>query len=118
MRYSPGNAHFHFQFEGAVMAKRFLAALPLLAGLAACAMAQESDQPLANAKVGDWAVYTTTSVQFKSTMRQEVVAIKGKLVTVKFTSTVNGIDLPASEQTFDVSKKVDPNVGVDKKPTI
>jgi hypothetical protein len=96
------------------MAKRFLAALPLLAGMAACAIAQESDQPLANAKVGDWAVYTTTSAQFKSTMREEVVAIKGKLVTVKFTSTVNGIDLPASEQTFDVSKKVDPNAGVDK----
>jgi hypothetical protein len=95
------------------MAKRFLAALPLLAGMVAFAMAQESDQPLAKAKVGDWAVYTTTSAGSKSTMRQEVVAIKGKQVTVKFTSTVNGIDLPVSEQTFDVSKKDDPN-GVDK----
>lgn len=96
------------------MAKRFLAALLLLAGMVACAIAQESDHPLANAKLGDWAVYSTTSAQFKSTRRQEVVAIKGKMVTVKFTSTVNGLDLPASEQTFDVSKKVDPNVGVDK----
>jgi hypothetical protein len=47
-------------------------------------------------------------------MRQEVVAIKGKEVTVRFTSTVNGQDLPVTEQTFDLSKKVDPNVGVDK----
>jgi hypothetical protein len=96
------------------MAKRFLAALPLLAGMAACAIAQESDQPLAKAKVGDWAVYTSTGAQFKMTMRQELVTIKGKDVTVKFTSTVNGLDLPASEQTFDVSKKVDPFVGADK----
>jgi hypothetical protein len=96
------------------MAKRFLAALPLLTGMVAFAMAQESDQPLAKAKVGDWAVYNTTSAGFKSTMRQEVVVIKGKVVTVKFTSTVNGSDLPATEQTFDLSKKVDPNVGVDK----
>jgi hypothetical protein len=96
------------------MAKRFLAALPLLAGMVAFAMAQESDQLLAKAKFGDWAVYTSTSAGSKSTMREEVVAIKGNLVTVKFTSTVNGIDLPASEQTFDISKKGDPSAGVDK----
>jgi hypothetical protein len=90
------------------MAKRFLAVPLVMALFSVFALAQAGDQPLKRAKVGDYAVFKSSGQGFQMIMKNEVVGVKGNEVTIKYTSTVNGMDLPASEQKFDVSTKYNP----------
>jgi hypothetical protein len=78
--------------------------------IAQSATAQENIEPLRKAKVGDYVVFKLTGGGVKGTMRQEVTAVTDKSVTIKSTSTTNGITLPASEQTIPLAPKVDPAV--------
>jgi hypothetical protein len=92
------------------MTKRFVGVVFLVMVVAAYASAQDVKQPLRNAKVGDYVVFKLSSPQVQGTMRQEVVAVTDKNVTIKTTSTTNGFTLPASEQTVDIETKSDPAV--------
>ena len=66
--------------------------------------------PLSRAKVGDYVVFKLVGPQVQGTMRQEVVAVTDKNVTIKTTSTTNGFTLPASEQTVDIKVNYFPAV--------
>jgi hypothetical protein len=92
------------------MAKRFVAALSVCLAVAVWAAAQEAEQPLKRAKVGDYVVFKMDNAQAKMTMRQEVTAVTDKEVTIRSTTTINGMELKASDQTIDFTKKADPAV--------
>jgi hypothetical protein len=92
------------------MAKRCLGVLSLFLVLAVLAQAQEAEQPLKKAKVGDYVIFKLSSDVAKMSMRQEVTAVTEKEVTIRSTTTVNGMELKATEQTIDISNKADPAV--------
>jgi hypothetical protein len=89
--------------------KRFFSAA-LLIGVAGWAFAQEAELPLKRAKVGDYVVYKMTG-SAAGTMRQEVVAVSDKDVTVKTVSTIAGMTLPADVKVFPLTSQPDPNAG-------
>jgi hypothetical protein len=97
------------------MVTRLLAVTGLLLSFAASALSQELDQPLKKAKVGDYAVYTSSGNQVTMTMKVEVTEVKDMKVTVRTTSTVNGNDLPPTEQVYDLTKKFDPTEALKQK---
>ena len=66
--------------------------------------------PLSRAKVGDYVVFKLVGPQVQGTMRQEVVGVTDKNVTIKTTSTTNGFTLPSSEQTVDIAVSYDPAI--------
>jgi hypothetical protein len=80
--------------------------LLLLLVVAGYAMAQEVDAPLKKAKVGDYVVFKMSG-PVPGTMRQEVTAVSDKEVTIKTTSTINGMALPAEEKAFPITSKPD-----------
>ena len=86
------------------------AAGPPLTMLAVRAPAQEAQQPLKKAKVGDYVVFKLDNDLAKVSMRQEVTAVTEKEVTIRSTTTVNGMNLKPAEQTIDITKKSDPTV--------
>ncbi len=90
------------------MAVRLGMILLLLQMAARPAVSDEPVQPLKQAKVGDYVVFKLSGPGIHGTMRQEVVAVTDKHVTIKTTSTTNGIVLPASEQTVDLAVNYDP----------
>jgi hypothetical protein len=92
------------------------AALALgLAGLTA--RAADPDNPFKDAKVGDYATYAMTSKLGKltssGTVTQTVVKKSDKEVTIRVTGkatdpTGKEVDIPAQEQTVDLTKPYDP----------
>ncbi len=92
------------------MAKHFVSTVLICALVAGFATAQQIDQPLKRAKVGDYVVFKTDSPGVKMTMRQEVTEVTEKTVTIKSVSTVNGMELPADVKTEDLTKSADPAV--------
>jgi hypothetical protein len=81
---------------------RYLPSLILL-GVAGMTRAQEADPPLKRAKVGDYVVFRMTG-PLTGTMRQDVVAVSDKDVTVKTVSTLNGMTLPVEISEGDRAK--------------
>jgi hypothetical protein len=92
------------------MTKRFVVSLILFITVAICVSAQEAEQPLKRAKVGDYAVFKMSGAGVNGTSKQEVTAVTDKEVTIRFTSTVNGIEQKPTEQKIDFTKKADPAV--------
>ena len=105
---------FKFDLKRAQTMKSYTFAAWLIPATAVCVTAvtaaEETKQPLRKAKVGDYVVFKLSGVGVQGTMRQEVVAVTDKQVTIKTTSTTNGFTLPASEQTVDIDSKYDPAV--------
>ena len=89
--------------------KRFTAVFTLFLAVTVVVWAQEADQPLKRAKVGDYVIFKMEG-PVKGTMKQEVTAVSEKEVTVKTITTINGMELKPSEQTIDLTKKADPSV--------
>ena len=90
-----------------------LAAVLAVALAPVAARAADDDNPYKNAKVGDYATYKMTTkvagFDVAGTMTQTVTAKNDKEATVKVTGPdVNGMDLPAQEQTIDLTKPFDP----------
>jgi len=85
--------------------KRIFAALVLLC-VAGVTQAQDGDVPLKRAKVGDYAVYKMSGPATGS-MRQEVTAVSDKEVTIKSTTTINGMELPADTRAYPIESKSD-----------
>lgn len=89
----------------------------LSAALVACiapiaGRAADDENPYKNVKVGDYAVYKMTTkvagFDVAGTMTQSIVKKTDKEATVKVVANVNGMDLPAQEQTIDLTKPYDP----------
>jgi hypothetical protein len=89
--------------------KRYLSSLVLLSA-AGTTWAEEPDVPLKRAKVGDYVVFKMTG-SVAGSMRQEVVAVSEKEVTVKTVSTINGTTLPAEVKAYPIDSKPDPDAG-------
>ena len=88
---------------------RYLCSLVLLS-VAGLTLAQDADVSLKRAKVGDYVVYKMTG-PVAGSMRQEVVAVSEKEVTVKTVTTINGMTLPADVKSFPITSKADPGAG-------
>jgi hypothetical protein len=86
--------------------KRFVSSLVLFS-VAGLALAQEADVPLKRAKVGDYIVYKMIG-SVLGTMRQEVLAVTDKDVTIKSVTTINGMTLPADVKAYPINSKSDP----------
>ncbi len=97
------------------MAIRFLITLSLFGAAALFVSAQEPEQPLKRAKVGDYAIYKLSGAGVNGTSKQEVIAVTDKEVTIRFTSTVNGIEQKPTEQKIDFTKKADPAVEAENR---
>jgi len=97
------------------MAKRWLISLFLFVAGTLFVSAQEAEQPLKRAKVGDYAVFKTTGAGVTGTSKQEVIAVTEKEVTIRFTSTINGMELPTTEQKIDLTQKADPAVEAENR---
>ena len=89
--------------------KPFFSSLILL-NVAGLTLAQDADLPLKRAKVGDYVVFKMTG-PITGSMRQEVIAVSDKDVTVKTISTLNGMTLPAEVKAYPISSKADPAAG-------
>ena len=98
---------------------RSLAAVLTLAAVSVSARAADDENPYKNAKVGDYTTYTMVTkvagFNVNGTITQSVTAKSDKEATIKVTGTVtfNGKDMeiPASEQTIDLTKPYDPTKG-------
>jgi hypothetical protein len=95
------------------MLTRLLAALALCAAPAAVAQDQPAvDNPFKNVKVGDFATYKMSikagPIAQTGTTTQEVIEKTDKEAKVKVTANLNGMDVPAQEQTIDLTKPFDP----------
>ncbi|MCS6865038.1 MAG: hypothetical protein RMJ56_13550 [Gemmataceae bacterium] len=81
--------------------------------------AAEEENPYKNAKVGDYATYTTTAefggLTLSGTVTQTVIAKTNKEVTIKITGHIefagNKMEIPAQEQTIDLTQPFDPTKG-------
>jgi hypothetical protein len=89
--------------------RRFVFSLVLL-NIAGLTWSHDADPPLKSAKVGDYVVYKMAGSATGS-MRQEVVAVSEKEVTVKTVTTVNGITLPADTKAHPINSRPDPAAG-------
>ncbi len=72
--------------------------------LAAVALADEPKLPLDKAKVGQWALYKMAN---DMKMRQSVVKVEGRKVTIKNEMWIKGQPLPVQETVIDLDKKVE-----------
>jgi len=83
-----------------------------LAPTARCADTKEQENPFKNAKVGDWAEYNMVMMvgplELKGKSKMVVTAKDDKEVTLKTTSTINGMETPAQEAKIDLTKPYDP----------
>jgi hypothetical protein len=80
-------------------------------GLAGSTLADDAvKSPLEHAKVGQWTRYR---IQADSEMKQAVVKVEGRKITIKTQMWIKGAELPSAELPVDLDKKTDPN---DKKP--
>jgi hypothetical protein len=90
----------------------FLRMLAIFSALAITApmLAEDSAvHPFKSAKVGDYTVMKMESPQVKMTTRQEISAVDpDKSVTLKITTTINGMAPSTTEQKIDLTKKFDP----------
>jgi hypothetical protein len=89
--------------------RRYVPFLVLLS-LAGLTWAEDADVPLKRAKVGDYVVFKMSGPASGS-MRQEVVAVSEKDVTIKTITTINGMTLPADTRAFPINSKADPAAG-------
>lgn len=88
--------------------KIMLTALVLLAGLSISAQAQESTpqentlqkDTLKDARVGEWAVYSTTDGNMQE--RHQVTARRRNMVTVKVESIINGRTISSKTENYDI----------------
>lgn len=76
------------------------------------ARAADDENPYKNVKVGDFATYKMTTkvagFDVAGTMTQSITKKTDKEATIKVVASVNGMDLPAQEQTIDLTKPYDP----------
>jgi hypothetical protein len=83
--------------------------------LAAVSLAEEpSKGPLERAKVGHWVLYKMAN---DMTMKQSVIKIEGKKVTIKNEMTIKGQPLPANETPIDIDRRPDPTEKATKADT-
>lgn len=100
------------------MFRSFVALLALTAA-PVVARAADEENPLKNAKVGDFATYTMTTkvagLNVDGTITQTVTAKSDKEATLKVTGTVkfnnNEMKIPEQEQKVDLTKPFDPTAG-------
>lgn len=87
-------------------------AVVLIAFVSFLSRAEDLENPYKNAKVGDWAEYSShtegTGFKVDSTMKQTVTAKDDKEVTIKIETEMQG-HKNATEQKIDLTKKYDPN---------
>ena len=79
--------------------KWIMAALVLLAGLSISASAQEST--IKDARVGEWAVYSTTDGNMQE--RHQVTARRRNVVTVKVESIINGRTISSKTENHNIN---------------
>jgi hypothetical protein len=82
----------------------------ILLSVAGLTWAQDADPPLKKAKIGDYVVFKMSG-PVTGSMRQEVVAVSEKDVTVKTITTLNGMTLPADTKAYPINTKPDPAAG-------
>lgn len=98
------------------MKMRSLAAVLALGLIGLTVRAAEEDNPYKNTKVGDYATYTMNTkvggLTIAGTVTQTVTKKSDKEATIKVTGTVNfngkDMEIPAQEQTIDLTKPYDP----------
>ena len=94
------------------MRVRLLAAVLAIAFAPVAACAADDDNPYKNVKVGDYATYKmitkVAGFDVAGTMTQSVTKKTDKEATIKIVTNVNNMDLPAQEQTIDLTKPYDP----------
>lgn len=78
--------------------KMIIAALVLVAGFSITAAAQEST--LKDARVGEWAVYSTTDGNMQE--RHQVTARRRNVVTVKVESIINGRTISSKTENYEI----------------
>jgi hypothetical protein len=97
------------------MRVRLLVAVLALATAPVVARSADDDNPYKNVKVGDFATYKMTTkvagFDVAGTITQSIVKKTDKEATVKVVANVNGMELPAQEQTIDLTKPYDPTKG-------
>jgi hypothetical protein len=76
----------------------------VLASFAAAAVAEEWKNPLEHAKVGQWVKY---KMQNDMEMKQSIVKVDGKKITIKNEMWMKGTALPANETVVDLDKKAE-----------
>jgi hypothetical protein len=106
------------------MIRRVLPALLVLL-VPFAATAADDENPLKNAKVGDYATYKMDmkvgDLALTGTLTSSVTAKTDKEATVKVTGKINNMDIPPQEQKIDLTKPFDPTkmsslpAGVDAK---
>jgi hypothetical protein len=93
------------------MTTRILTAAVAVA-VGAFAVRAADDNPYKDTKVGDFATYTMKvsvgTLNLEGKTRQTVTAKNDKEAKIKVTSNVNGMEVPAQEQTIDLTKPYDP----------
>jgi hypothetical protein len=104
---------------------RSLAAALALGLVGLTARAADPENPFKDAKVGDYATYAMTSKLGKltssGTMTQAVVKKSDKEVTIRVTGKATDpsgkeVDIPAQEQTVDLTKPYDPTKAANLPP--
>jgi hypothetical protein len=90
------------------MTKRFISILLLFFALATFISAQEAEQPLKDAKVGDFVVFKRPGeLGVAGSVRHEVITIKDKEVTIRTTVTVLGKQLAFEDNKAPMTAKYD-----------
>ena len=93
---------------------RFLSLVIVLSALPLMSLAGEkADNPLKNAKIGDYAVYTNTASENgkdaeSTTVKKTVIATSDKEVTVRTEITAGGKTLEKNDTKIDLTKAYDP----------
>ena len=91
---------------------KYLLSATLVVCLVPVTRAADDDNPFKNAKVGDWVEYTMTTAtgdfNIEGKIKMEVTARTDKEVTIKTTSTINGMEVPGRETKIDLTKPYDP----------
>ncbi|MEZ0227306.1 MAG: hypothetical protein ACAI25_01670 [Planctomycetota bacterium] len=95
---------------------RALGLLWAVLALAAVSLAEEPAKgPLERAKVGQWVHYKMAN---DMTMKQSVIKVEGKKVTIKNEMWIKGQALPANETPIDIDRKPDPTEKATKAEAI
>jgi hypothetical protein len=91
---------------------RFFAALVAVAAPLAAHAQDAAENPYKNAKVGDYASYTSNTkvgaIDIQGTITNTVKAVSDKEVTLEITGKMNGMDIPKQTQKIDLTKAFDP----------
>lgn len=83
---------------------RQIAVVAVVVGAFSAAAIAEEKNPLEKAKVGQWAKY---KMQNDMEMKQSIVKVEGRKVTIKNEMWMKGTALPANETVVDLDKKAE-----------